>query len=122
VGELAGVVEGVDGGASAAQSFTISCAPEVESLACIWQCAGDPAACTGTCTATARGGKQPYRVAWSLAGTEQPASKEPSQGPWSETFTCAPGAVISFKVRNAFGAPEWSAPSEAKCGEGAAAP
>ncbi len=101
-------------GTSAAKNFTVSCAPAVESLACTWHC--EEEACTGTCTAGADGGKSPYRVLWSVGGADRPGPAEASTGPWSETFTCAPGAPITFKVRNGFGAPEWSAPAETKCG------
>jgi hypothetical protein len=107
-------------GTSGAQAYTVPCAPVVDRLACTWECEGE--SCTGTCTATANGGKPPYRVAWSLAGTERPGPVESSNGPWSETFTCGPGAAITFKARNAFGVPEWSAPAEAKCGDAAAQP
>lgn len=108
---------------SAAQSFTISCAPVVEPLVCTWECAaGDAATCTGTCTAAASGGRSPYRVAWTVAGAERPASPDPSQGPWTESFTCARGATITLTVRNAFGAAEAAPPVEARCGEGSAGP
>jgi hypothetical protein len=114
-------VECLERGSSAAQNFQVSCAPAVESLSCTWDCSAG-ATCTGTCTGAGIGGRAPYRVVWSVAGAERPGPTEPGHGPWAEAFTCAPGAPIVFKVRNAFGAAEWSKPAEVKCGEAAARP
>lgn len=113
------LVHCLERGASQPARFTVSCAPVARIDGCSWECAGEGAErrCTGTCTASASGGRSLPMPFWGLDGAGFQAVPPPSAGPWTQPVSCTPGQRVSFKVRDRNGAGAWSAVAERACGE-----
>lgn len=112
------LVHCLERGVSQASRFTVSCAPLVKIDSCSWECSGAAAErrCTGTCTASASGGKGIYIPFWGLDGAGFQPVPPPFTGPWSQPVTCAAGQRVSFKVRDRHGSGAWSEVAERDCG------
>jgi hypothetical protein len=103
---------------STPKRFEVSCAPVVDILGCNWECGEDPKPeCQGTCSASARRGRLSYVPYWGLDDANYQSGGDPSEGPWTQAVTCAPGQKVSFKVRDKNGLGFWSNVATRECGK-----
>jgi hypothetical protein len=112
------LVHCLERGASVPSRFTISCAPTAEIAGCQWNCKGaeEDRHCSGTCSASAKGGRPPYLPFWGIDQLDFQPAVPPAEGPWTHPVACAPGQRISFKVRDYHGTGVWSPVVEKECG------
>lgn len=107
-------------GQAVTRSFQVDCTPAAGIGPCQWECAeeqGKPDWCSGSCTATAKGGEGSLVAMIGMNDKDYQLVEGPEFGPWTAAVTCAAGDKVSFKVRDHVGSGAFSNVAELPCGK-----